>query len=102
MRQRRPIIPYYYIIIHGENGKDFLDGPYYSEREAREQGFLKLKGVPFEVAQYNTRDLTEANRMFRHERLEKTGDIYGATKPVRHKADDKYLESLRHQQVHPF
>ena len=96
-------MPYYYIIIHGEDGKDFLDGAYHSEREAREKGFLKLKGVSFEVKSYPTHDLTEANRMFRHERLEATGDIYAATSRVKHKADDKYIEAQKRHQVNtPF
>jgi len=92
--------PWYYIIIHDAEGNDYLDGPYSSEKEARGKGFLKLKGVLFDIAMYTTHDLSEANRRFKHQRLEKTGDIRKAVRPVRHTASDNYIESQKNHQVH--
>lgn len=91
--------PWFYIVIHDVEGNDYLDGPYITEREAREKGFLKLKGVLFDIATYTTHDLSEANRRFKHERLEKTGDIRKAVRPVRHTASDGYIESQKSRQV---
>ena len=77
-------VPYYYIVVYGVDGHDFLISGGRSETEAREKAIQTLKGQPYEVISFNTVDIDEANRQFKHDRLMKSGDIHYAVKPVRH------------------
>lgn len=77
--------PYFYIVIYGVDGHDYLISGGVTEQEAREKAISVLKGNPYEVISYNTSDIDEANRQFKHDRLMKSGDIRYAVKPVRHK-----------------
>jgi len=85
--------PWVYIVVHDVDGKDYLLGPYSSEKEAREKGFISLKGNVFDLKTYNTHDLSEANRRFKMERLEQSGDIRSAVKPVGHIIKDAPTET---------
>jgi hypothetical protein len=76
--------PYFYIVIYGVDGHDYLISGGESEQEAREKAIKLLKGSPYEIKSYNTTDIDEANRQFKHDRLMKSGDIRYAVKPVRH------------------
>jgi len=77
---------FYLVAQDTASGQPYLLGKYESGKKAREIGFLKLsgQGVSFEVREYPTADLSEATRMFRHERLMKTGNITESVGRVRH------------------
>ena len=84
------MVEWWYIIARDVDGNDYLDGPHGTgtagEKKAREVGFLTLasKGIAFDVRTFPTRDLSEATRAFRHQRLMESGDIRKAVQPVRH------------------
>ena len=77
--------PYYYIVVYGVDGHDYLISGGRDENLAREKAIQVLKGQPYEIKAYNTSDIDEANRQFKHDRLMNTGDIRYAVRPVRHK-----------------
>ena len=76
--------PYFYIVIYGVDGHDYLISGGKTEQEAREKAIQSLQGNPYEVISYNTTNIDEANRQFKHDRLMKSGDIRYAVKPVKH------------------
>lgn len=80
--------PYFYIVIYGVDGHDYLISGGRNEQEAREKAIRSLKGQSYEIISYNTTDIDEANRQFKHDRLTKSGDIRYAVKPVRHSAPE--------------
>lgn len=81
--------PYWYIVIYGIDGHDYLISGGETEIEAREKAIQVLKGQPYELKSYNTTNIDEANRQFKHDRLMKSGDIHYAVRPVRHKVPEQ-------------
>jgi len=79
---------YYYIVAHGVNSGTYLLGPYFSEKECRSQAFLKLTGKTdvrdWEIQTFPSRDLSEANRMYKLQRTSTTGTMQEAMSNVRH------------------
>ena len=91
-------IMWWYLVAYDAEKNPYLLGKYESEAKAREIGFLKLSGpgVTFEPRQYMTADLSEANRMFRHERLMESGNITESVGRVRHTIPN--VKSKRNQE----
>jgi len=74
---------FWYIVVLVE-GHDYLLPGGETEQQAREKACRVLHGESYEIRAYKTRDLTEATRQYKHERLMKTKDIRQAVEPVKH------------------
>ena len=66
-----------------KNGREYVAGPYTTEDDAHEKGFLAYDGGTFETYPLNTRDFSEAVRRIRHIRLEGGASIEDACRRKR-------------------
>jgi hypothetical protein len=84
--------PFWYIVVLGVGGKDYLLPGGETEREAREKARTVLGGESCEFKAYYTHDLTEATRQYKHGKLMLTKDINQAVQRVKHTIPDKKEE----------
>lgn len=56
---------YYYIVMTGAAGQEFVVGPYADEAAARESAVNRLPGIPFEIRNSTEKDLGKAIDAFR-------------------------------------
>jgi hypothetical protein len=77
-------LPFWWIIAHID-GTDVLLPGGGTEKEAIEKASWSLKGESFETKMYTTRDVSEATRRYRHDRLMQGQDIRTSISDVKHK-----------------
>jgi hypothetical protein len=80
---RRYGLPFWWIIAHID-GADVLYPGGETENEARNKASWTLKGEPYDIEMFTTRDLGEATRRWKYRKLMNTGNIRGAIEPVKH------------------
>jgi len=60
-------------------------GPFADEDEAYRAGYDRMRGIDFEVAALDTRNLSEATRQLKAKKLEQTRDLERSLEKMSHK-----------------
>lgn len=80
---------YYWLTAMIDGKLTLLYPPYETEKEARDKGFEKLRGVLFDVFVANTRDQGKATQQYRMKYVDDSDDkaqaLSDAIKPMKHK-----------------
>jgi hypothetical protein len=87
-------------IVAVVKGHRYSDGPYDSEKLAREKAWKSLSGVIFDVVPSDQVNKAKFAQTCKHEVWDNTGDFEEAVQRMKHTLTDKEKEELNKNQQH--
>ncbi len=88
MRFFKPKQEKWYIVAMVK-GRQYADGPYNSEKEARAQAWKSLSGIVFDVVPSDIANKAQFYQTYKHKIWQDTGDFELAVQRMRHTISDK-------------